>query len=439
MTYICLYLLRSILVMEKKKVILVWFRNDLRLHDNEVLLEAVQKGDVVIPVYCFDPRYYQENQFGNKNTGVLRAKFTIETVAALKADLNGIGSDLMTFQGLPEEIIPRLVAKYEVDEVFHHREVASRETMISENVEGALWQSNKINLRHFIGHTMYHKEDLPFPIRDIPDSFAIFKKKVERESQVRRPLPAPEHLVSPNHLETTIIPSLEELGFSAEEVEHSKQLQWPGGEQHGLSNLQWVLDPDYHGLHDFSLISPYISIGALSPVLVYHQLIEAENVANKKRHERRIVRLLWRDYFRFMLKKYTNVYFKEKGLGKSTSKIPSSGRVSLTNWKTGKTGETFVDQSIATLLRTGNLPYDMRTIVGLYMIQETGANWLEGVSFFEEHLLDYTPATIYGYWAHYAAVGTSSKDNINIRWQDYLKKSYPRGFPVVKPREELCE
>ncbi|WP_082785066.1 deoxyribodipyrimidine photo-lyase [Sphingobacterium populi] len=33
--------------MDKKKVVLVWFRNDLRLHDNEILLEAVQKADII--------------------------------------------------------------------------------------------------------------------------------------------------------------------------------------------------------------------------------------------------------------------------------------------------------------------------------------------------------------------------------------------------------
>ncbi len=36
-----------------EKTILVWFRNDLRVHDNEILLEAVRKADKVLPVYMF--------------------------------------------------------------------------------------------------------------------------------------------------------------------------------------------------------------------------------------------------------------------------------------------------------------------------------------------------------------------------------------------------
>ena len=47
------------------KTILVWFRNDLRVRDNEILLEAVRKADKVLPVYCFDPYYFGKNPSGN--------------------------------------------------------------------------------------------------------------------------------------------------------------------------------------------------------------------------------------------------------------------------------------------------------------------------------------------------------------------------------------
>src|ERR1700759_3657942 len=48
-----------------EKTILVWFRNDLRVRDNEILLEAVRKADKILPVYCFDPFYFVKNPSGN--------------------------------------------------------------------------------------------------------------------------------------------------------------------------------------------------------------------------------------------------------------------------------------------------------------------------------------------------------------------------------------
>lgn len=41
-----------------RKPALVWFRNDLRLHDHEPLSAACQGATSVLPVYVFDPREY---------------------------------------------------------------------------------------------------------------------------------------------------------------------------------------------------------------------------------------------------------------------------------------------------------------------------------------------------------------------------------------------
>src|SRR5690606_4928243 len=143
-----------------KKVILVWFRNDLRVHDNEILHEAVQKGDIVIPVYFFDPRYFRTHDLGFHKTSIIRAKFLLDSVAHVKLTLHEISADLLVVHGKSDVILGTRCAKDEVNGVYNHREVAQRETRISERVEEALWKE-KINLKHFIGHTLYHKEDLP--------------------------------------------------------------------------------------------------------------------------------------------------------------------------------------------------------------------------------------------------------------------------------------
>ena len=41
-----------------RKPALVWFRNDLRLHDHEPLAAACAASTSVLPVYVFDPREY---------------------------------------------------------------------------------------------------------------------------------------------------------------------------------------------------------------------------------------------------------------------------------------------------------------------------------------------------------------------------------------------
>ena len=77
-----------------EKTILVWFRNDLRVHDNEILFEATRKADKVLPVYIFDPFYFKTTELGLLKTGNIRAKFLLESIADLRSNLQKLGGEL---------------------------------------------------------------------------------------------------------------------------------------------------------------------------------------------------------------------------------------------------------------------------------------------------------------------------------------------------------
>ena len=51
---------------------IVWFRNDLRVHDNECLVRALKSAAVVVPVFVFDPRTFEStHHFGFPKTAGL--------------------------------------------------------------------------------------------------------------------------------------------------------------------------------------------------------------------------------------------------------------------------------------------------------------------------------------------------------------------------------
>ncbi|NEO91484.1 MAG: hypothetical protein F6K56_15080, partial [Moorea sp. SIO3G5] len=98
-----------------QKSILIWYRNDLRIHDHEPLYKAVQEKAEIIPLYCFDDREFGTTSFGFPKTGAFRAQFLLESVADLRnslrslnpADLgkslgSNLGSNLVVRRGLPE-------------------------------------------------------------------------------------------------------------------------------------------------------------------------------------------------------------------------------------------------------------------------------------------------------------------------------------------------
>ncbi len=84
-----------------EKTILVWFRNDLRVHDNEILFEATRKAEKVLPVYVFDPYYFKTTTSGSSKTGNIRARFLLESVADLRQNLQKLGGELIVRTGDP--------------------------------------------------------------------------------------------------------------------------------------------------------------------------------------------------------------------------------------------------------------------------------------------------------------------------------------------------
>jgi len=389
------------------KTILVWFRNDLRIHDNEILLEAIRKADSVLPVYSFDPYYFKPNASGNPKTGNFRARFLIQAVADLRANLRKLGSDLIVRIGNPSEVLPQLCEEYGVNEVYHHREVAHEETQRSEEVEAALWKI-KLNLKHFIGHTLYHKEDLPFPIKDIPDSFSTFKKKVERDSDVRPCLPTPERINSPVITDAGGIPTLAELGLAEPIDDGRARTKFVGGETAGLAQLdnyfinsQLEASAKTKGATHTKL-SPWLALGCVSPRQVYWSALQHGD----RTAETIILELLWRDYFRFMFKKHGLKSYEPE------AKIDSAAQdAAFELWKKGNTGVPFVDASMHKLNATGYISNYSRQVAAGYLVQELEVNWTKGADYFEEKLIDYSPASNRGNWAYIAGMANDPRDN----------------------------
>jgi len=147
----------------KKNRVIVWFRQDLRLHDNEALQDALKHGEEVIPVYVFDTRIFQgTTKFGFPKTGNYRAQFIIESVQDLRNNLRALGSELYIRTGKPEQIIFDIAQKAKTDWVFCNRERTDEEVQVQDALEQNLWSIGQ-EVRFSRGKMLYYTSDLPFP------------------------------------------------------------------------------------------------------------------------------------------------------------------------------------------------------------------------------------------------------------------------------------
>lgn len=198
-----------------RRASIVWFRNDLRVHDNESLNTANNESVSVLPVYCFDPRDYGKSSSGFDKTGPYRASFLIESVSDLRKNLQARGSDLVVRVGKPETVLVELAKAIGADAVYAHREVSHDEVKSEEKIEAAM-KDEGIEVKYFWGSTLYHLDDLPFKLGEIPTNYGGFREKV-KGVEIRKTIEALDQLKglpSRGDVEPGDIPSLLDLGLS---------------------------------------------------------------------------------------------------------------------------------------------------------------------------------------------------------------------------------
>jgi deoxyribodipyrimidine photo-lyase len=391
---------------------ILWFRQDLRLHDNEALLEAVKNADELIPVYVFDPTLAR--------SGIARIRFLIESITDLRMQLRALGSDLLVRIGHPEEILYQLALDTKSQWVFCNRERTYEEVGVQDRLEQKLWTIGQ-EIHYCRGKMLYYTSDLPFPVTHCPDSYLSFKKEIVQITPIRLPLPTPES-VPPltDGLDSGQIPDISEWMSNA--LQHQKSY-FKGGESVGLKVLK---EPSSHLKPEIlaaegQLISPWISMGCLSPKKVYHDsfLLKEEGEAIRQN-------LIYRDYLRLMGKKYGDRIFYKSGIRGARINYQSD-KSALENWKKGETGIAIIDAAMHQLNQTGWLSDTLRRLVANYFIKVLQLDWRLGAAHFESRLIDYDPCSNWVSWLNVAGLGPDSREERILNFEMAGKKLDPDG------------
>lgn len=328
-----------------RKAAIVWFRNDLRVHDNEALDVANKDCSSIVPIYCFDPREYGKSLSGFHKTGPYRAKFILESVADLRRRLRELGSELIVRVGKPEEVIPRLVQQLQISQVLCHGEVTHDDLQVEKRVRAAV-EGQGAELQVFWGGTLYHLQDLPFKLSAMPTCYGDFKSKMGGVP-VRPAANVPVQLKGlpiGSGIEVGELPSLQRLGLEPLGGPGGKNLKLTagagdlhGGESSALTHLEGFIRELRAGgsrtspqlQSNFSgRISPWLSMGCLSARQMYHTMqrelgaalqpqgtaaapaaaAASDNASSTapKASEAQLAmfELMWRDFFRFITAKY---------------------------------------------------------------------------------------------------------------------------------------
>ncbi|MCB0599602.1 MAG: DASH family cryptochrome [Saprospiraceae bacterium] len=415
---------------------LVWFRQDLRLHDNEALQDALESADEVFGVYVFDTRNFKgKTRFGFPKTGEHRARFIIQAVADLRNQLQKLGSDLVVRTGHPENELFDLAKALKTNWVFCNRERTREEVLVQDALEQRLWSIGQ-EVRYSRGKMLYYTADLPFPVTHAPDAFTQFRKETEPITPVRKPLPdmVQDLPPLPAHLEAGTLPQ-----FSDFHLSETPGTFLPGGESAALERLNHYLwetrsidhYKESHNIFDgvdaSSHFSAYLSQGCLSPKTVYWKVKEYESAfGSSASTEALIHELLWRDYYRLMAKKHGNLIFQQQGIrGHRVSGLRDWEL--LHQWISGKTGIPVVDANMRYFRQFGFMSDRGRQLVSGFLVHDLKLDWLLGAEYFESQLIDYDPCSNYGNWQQVAGIGPDLREERSFNLYSQAKRYDPRG------------
>ncbi|NIK73959.1 deoxyribodipyrimidine photo-lyase [Thermonema lapsum] len=402
------------------KKIIYWFRNDLRLHD-QIILKRIenQKEVVLLPIFCFDERWFAKHTLGFPKTGSIRAKFLIETVNNLKTNLQKIGSDLLVTFGKTEEVLFEVAKRFNANEIYAEKEDTSEEIFVEE----ALKKRLSIPVHFHESKTLLKTEQLPFSISNLPDIFTHFRKKVEPILDTVQPIEEVEKLPPfPDEFRNEHSFSLQDFGLNEAVFDSRAVMHFTGGECEGLKRLNKFIWQDKSILHYketrnqligenySSKFSPWLANGSLSARRVFSEIkkFEKEVEANESTYWL-VFELLWRDYFRFVAKKYGNKIFLKGGIKNKSLSYNNDFEV-FEKWRTGKTGNDFVDANMTELMKTGFMSNRGRQNVASYLCKDLKIDWRWGASWFESQLIDYDVASNWGNWMYIAGVGNDPRE-----------------------------
>jgi len=423
----------------KGKRVLCWFTDNLRLHDNELLWQAATKASAVLPVYIIPERWFRQHPLGFPKAGAFRLKFLLESLTDLQDQLKAKQANLLVLRGEPSEIINRLVKEHNIQHVVASTAVTAEEWQDFNHTEKEL-KKLQVPIDYYWQNTLYHLNDIPWPIHRLPENFTAFRKEAEQEATVRQSFPVPDVIPFDFKVETCTIPSLEDWNIPQPKNDVRTAYPFRGGEQAALQHVQQYIWEDERiatyketrneliGTAYSSKLSAWLAVGSISPRYVYEEVkkFEEKRIKNDSTYWL-IFELMWRDYFRFAAKKYGNAIFLKNGI-RNKKYTWQNDVEKFEKWRLGKTGERFIDANMRELLHTGFMSNRGRQNVACYLAKDLKVNWTWGAAWFESQLIDYDVCSNWLNWAYIAGVGNDPREDRYFNTESQVRKYDPKGL-----------
>ncbi len=422
---------------KRYKIVLHWFRRDLRLADNTALHHAVQAAQQVVPLYIIS--HWQGH---HRWTGAPRQEFLCGSLRSLSRNVEAQGGRLIFRRGRAEEELLRLVRETGAEAVFTNRDPDPFGMAMEEKLGKALAQVG-VELLTYKDCVLHERDEVltggggPYRV------FTPYSRNWLQQTKVA-PWPVAKGLAAWGKLESLPPPELSIWGLSA----CTAVIPEPG-EKAARARMKAMLTavlPHYAETRN----TPYgVTTSRLGQDLRYGTLgirelfqhcchvRDAGPAGVARSAQIYINELAWREFYMQVLWHWPEVY--EQEFDPQWRGLPWSWDVEqYERWRTGQTGFPIVDAGMRELMATGFMHNRVRMITAMFLTKDLRIDWRMGESWFMQALVDGEIASNNGGWQWSAGTGADAAPYFRIQNPWSQTKSYdPEGLYIRQWVPEL--
>lgn len=363
------------------KTNIIWFRRDLRLHDNCALYHALKDGRPVVPIFIFDTNIL--NTLESKIDP--RVSFIYSALQKMQAELGRMSCSLEVYHGAPVEIFKALIRQHDIVQVFANHDYENY--ALERDLEiGILLRNSGIKFSTYKDHVIFEKDEV---VKENGTPYTVFTPYSRRwlaklSGFYLRSYPCEKYFTNFNKESVKPLPSLESIGF-----QQSKMI-FPDKALNKSTLMDYEEVRDVPGKNATSRLGIHLRFGTLSIRDVGRTAQMFSPVFLKE--------LIWRDFYQAICWHSANVR-AGKAFKPDYDFIEwRNNEDEFNKWCKGITGYPIVDAGMRQLNETGFMHNRVRMIVSSFLSKHLLIDWRWGEAYFAMKLLDYEFASNNGGW-----------------------------------------
>ncbi len=369
---------------------IVWFRQDLRLHDHPALHAAVARSQALVLVYIQEPG-------GPWRPGAALRFWLHQSLVALAGELRRHGHTLVFLRGAARAVLTRLIDDCGADALYFNRRYEPHESRLDAQLQRAL--RGRCEVRHFAAHLLFEPDRVRTGSGTPYRVFTPYYRACLQLEPPAPPLPAPA-CWPPAAAGVVGLPlaalELEPHIAWAEGIAR----RWTAGEQAAHVALDefvderlrdYAQDRDLPALDATAGLSPYLCVGAISARSCWQAVqaaaLREHDAGQVSACEAWLRQLVWREFAYHLLHHFPHTL--DAPFHAQWQAFPwREDAEALRRWQRGATGIPLVDAGMRELWQTGTMHNRVRMVVACFLCKHLGIHWLAGARWFWDTLID---------------------------------------------------